>query len=375
MDYSYKAVIIGGGPAGVSCGITLQKNNYNNCIIDKKVFPRLKVCGGLVTEKTFSALTSLLSGSDISGMFVGSCDRVEMHNDGLLCETKVDTTFRFVERKNFDYELIKRYKALGGKLLEGENYTEIDFKNKTVKLSNGDVIHYEHLIAADGANSKTRRELGLKLDKIGFCVETHIPRNKFNADAVQIYFNTVKNGYGWVFPSGDNVCVGLGGVYDKNVDYKKLLGEFLNMLHIEHGCDYLGGFVPYGTVVNQDKSPGSVMLVGDAAGLVDPIYGEGLYFAITSGSMAAKAIIDSENNPKSEYLKNIAGFIEQIKAADRLQKRLFNKAGLAAFSKLIKGKSEFLKYYCEHQIARYDYSYKKPQRIALDYKKEKKNRK
>ena len=374
MRYSYDTAVVGAGPSGTACAITLQKRGRSVCLIDKKYFPRPKTCGGLITSKTAAELASLLSTDveSLSGLFTDSCSEVGLYNGGLLCRTSVGTPFRFVNRNTFDNELVKHYVRLGGKLIEGDGCADTDDRKNIIYLDSGNSIQYKHLVAADGANSRSRNRFGLELKKIGFCIETHIPKKAAGlTDEIRIYFDAAPNGYGWAFPSGESMCVGLGGVYDRSADYRGLLDAFLKKLGIQPS-EYLysGAFVPYGSVADQKKASDNVLFVGDAAGLVDPISGEGLYFAVGSGIKAAKAIIESKS-PKTAYLSDIAWYIEQIKAADKLQSKLFGKAGLAVFSKLIKDRPELLRFYCERQIAEYGYPYKKIHRLAADYKSSK----
>ena len=310
------------------------------------------------------------SSEAVSNLFIGECDTVGIYKNGAICRTKVDTPFSFVDREAFDFELIKKYKSLGGTLIEGAECAEADFEHKKIHLSNGDTVSCSYLIAADGANSRLRNSLGLKLRKIGFCIETRIPVPAGAEQEIGIYFDAVPDGYGWVFPSGERLCVGLGGVFDKKIGYKALLDSFLNRLgYPADGAGYRGAFVPYGGVTDIERAPDDVLFVGDAAGLVDPIYGEGLFYALSSGIEAGRAIASGE--PKAAYLKAVAPYIDEIRAADKLQRRYLNKAGLAVIAKLMRNRPDFLRYYCEHMISRYDYSYKDLPRLALDYKKSK----
>ena len=144
MDLYYENVIIGGGPSGTSCGITLQKKGVPNCIIDKAVFPREKTCGGLVTAKTYALISSLFDHdqAEIDALF---CNRVSeaalyFHTRELV-KTSFSEPVRFVERRNFDYALTRHYKKLGGTLFEGERSIVFNERKREIAISGNRVIH------------------------------------------------------------------------------------------------------------------------------------------------------------------------------------------------------------------------------------------
>ena len=383
------AVIIGAGPAGISAAISLQKANISNVVLEKKAFPRGKTCGGLVTDKTLKATMDLLDAErfeDISRAFCDSGKVVELHyKEERLTRSETSKLFSFVKRDRFDAYLAGIYKKMDGYLYENAVDYQIDFNKKLIHLGSGEDIKYDNLIVADGVFSNTVKKIGYPQTHLGFCVETFLPKELFTkkteySDEVRIYLGVVKNGYAWVFPSGDDVCIGLGGVYSGKVNYTQSLNSFLERFNIDKK-DYRikGAFVPYGEVVDQKGGREDIVLVGDAGGFVDPIYGEGLYFAITGGCEAANALLSykkdtSSKGFKSLFWENMQPYVEIIKKGKRLQKYFFSDFVQKRFVGKVKGKNDFVAYYCDNQIADYNYPYNKLGKLYSDYKKERKEK-
>ena len=379
MDNHTDTLIIGAGPAGIAAAITLQKAGISNVIIDRCKFPRNKTCGGLITNKTVRVLTELLEtdkAEDLSGVFCDESNFVEIyHNAKMSACTETDLPFRFVKRYDFDNYLVDIYRKLGGTMYENERSYTLDLEGKNVVLSQGNRISFENLIAADGALSPIRHMLGYKKPRHGFCIETHVSKEKVAfAERIKIYFGVVEKGYGWCFPSGDECCVGLGGVYSKKINYTSIMNHFLVMLGISpEDCRLKGAFVPYGNVTCQNSGPENIVLAGDAGGFVDPIYGEGIYFAISSGMGAAKARLDSDGNLRSNFNTRMDSYVKIIKQGTFLQKLFFGRFLKGFIIKKMHEKNSFIKYYCDNQISEYNYAYLKILELYKDYKREKRN--
>lgn len=377
MNYVFDVAVIGAGPAGSACGIFLQKNNISNCLIDNKSFPREKTCGGLITNKTLKRIIDLFQVDNIDeicNLFIDSTNKVSLfYKDERLTTSTVNTKYHFVDRQVFDNNLVTYYKTLGGTIFEGEKQYSLNVKEKSIVLSNGDIIKFDKLIVADGAKSKTRNTLHIKQPKLGFCIETYVPKEQIGDHEIKVFFGVVPKGYGWVFPAGENMCIGLGGIFKKSVKYFDLLGKFLANLNISNYTKPKGAFIPYGQIAKQENCS-DVALIGDAAGFVDPIYGEGLYFSISSGIEVAKAIIENNKNFSFAFRENMRPYIKIIRQGAFLQKFFFSTIIQNLFKKAVKGKNSFASFYCEQQVSEYNYSYLSFFKLFMDYKKERRSR-
>ncbi|MDZ7730872.1 MAG: hypothetical protein U5K37_08180 [Natrialbaceae archaeon] len=96
-----------------------------------------------------------------------------------------------------------------------------------------------------------------------------------NIDHPLIHFGVLEWGYGWVFPNSDRYVVGVGGLNHENEQFRSLLEAYLEQLGFEPAKHVAGHPIPFGNYID-DPSAGCVLLVGDAAGMADPITGEGV---------------------------------------------------------------------------------------------------
>ena len=374
MNYDVEVAVIGAGPAGSACAITLQKNGIPNILIDKSRFPRNKTCGGLLTEKTYRVLTETLltdgvDGSDLGDVFCEISDRLDLYYGGEhLSGSKVEKKLRSVRRVKFDDYLVKKYVSIGGTLLEETTADGIDTENRTLTLPNGDTVTYRRLVVADGALSKTRRALGFAAPELAFCTETYIPKADLDVkESVGIDFGFVKNGYVWVFPSGDEYCVGLGGKSKKDRRYDDLLREYVASLGADPDKYAMrGAFLPFGKPVDQRKGPDSVVLVGDAAGFVDQVTGEGIYFALSSGVAAGLAASDKDF--KKSYLGKVGPIAKTVVETDKFRVKYLKNAPAALFRRAIGGKDAFTGFFCDNMISEMNFSYSNVLEIYRGYK-------
>lgn len=363
-----KAAIIGGGPAGISCGIQLQKQGISNCVIDREIFPRRKTCAGLVTDKTYRLLRFLLSDEPdmFSALFCHTVSRAELYGKGkLLASTDCCIPYHMVFRSDFDFRLTEIYRKKRGLLLEGQKNYSIDYDKKIISLGDGSCLKYEYLVFADGALSKAHRDFDAAPYETGFCIETFIPVSDLDRSVIEMHFGHIKNGYIWVFPYGDRVSVGIGSVYRKGIPYLNILKNFISGLGRDPDrYEYYGAFLPFGEMARQEMTPYNVLMIGDAGGFVDPIFGEGLFFAVLSGMKAAACI--QKAHPKAAFIKSMKAAAERIQSGRKLQKIIYTPCVMKFLIDKSKGHDNFLKYYCDRQISAYQYRHTDP-RIITDY--------
>ncbi len=282
----FDVVIIGGGPSGTSTGTMLVKKGFSTLIIDKRTFPRKKLCAGGITPQS-KALYDEIFGAE-SYTF---SDKTDVFNIYFMEEfvLKGDNFYNlnFVKREVFDNELLTRFKELGGKVIEGKKAVKFDLENSVVTLEDGEEIGYKTLVGADGATSMVRKLFNKDYKPNMFCMEAYL-KNVKDEHSVSLYAG-MGGGYGWIFPHGDTVAVGYGGPtyrskqnYDEFKDFIRLTGyDFVD-------SDLKGAYIP--TVPVDVPCYKNVLLVGDAGGFVFPFTGEGLYFAPYTGMRASEVI-------------------------------------------------------------------------------------
>lgn len=305
----YDAIIIGAGPAGSYAGYLLADMGLTVALIDRRTFPREKLCGGLLTFKTAELLQPVcpvetLSKFDIMRSHAFYQDQFSA-SFGLLSPAYT------VLRLQFDTQLMELARGKGAHTYLGAPIWGINFARKEVCLSDGRTLKYSALIGADGAQSTVRQIAALPKNEMGFCLEAHVPWSllknpkRLLSGGIEIYYGDFPNGYGWIFPCKDSVAVGVGslaeGISERNIltRYNRFLARvlFANSTHIKPA----GAYLPSGTsVVLGAPQYENLCLVGDAAGLIDPFTGEGIYYALLSAKAAAEAIV-SGNPVYLEY--------------------------------------------------------------------------
>lgn len=358
MLKKYDVAIVGGGPAGTTLGFLLQKAGIRNCIIDKQVFPREKLCGGLLTEKTLSLLKELYG--TIQFPYERTTSSVNLYiGTHKLSSVITNSTFCLINRSNFDNYLLEQYKKCGGETYEGTRIQKIEPQSKHLILDNNTELAYHVLVGADGANSQVRQIIDSTYRPEALCIEANFISENITDD-IDVFFATVRNGYGWCFPKSNYYTIGIGGSIKLNKNIRESFIAFSNNIN-KPIADYnlKGAMVPFGKYV-KDPCNNNVILIGDAAGLVDPITGEGIYFAIKSSKCAYDSIYKyfQDNIPiNKSYPKAIKDIHLLIDNANFFKKIFFNEFMQKNFLKKLEGRTNITKYFCDNILANYKISY------------------
>lgn len=329
----YDIVIVGGGPAGTSAGLTLSKFCNSICIIDKASFPRPKLCAGIITQKTIQTLKNILPEFEFNNYsFTNKVSLFSQHN--MNCEFSVKYPLILVDREQFDYELLLACKKKGVHVLEQTSFSEFNPDHNNLILSNGEVLSYNILIAADGIFSKIRKKLGIPDIKKGFCIQNNIAISPqlnatlINLDKVCFDFANISFGYNWVLSNKNNIIIGTG-VLAETLMYKQAFVEHEKLcaqLGTSSSINLKGAFLPIGDVADQALHPyDNVILIGDAAGYANPITGEGIYYAILSGYYAGKAYLKDNIHIRDTFLSLSSHFESDLKDIVRLSNHFYSE--------------------------------------------------
>jgi geranylgeranyl reductase family protein len=285
----FDAAVIGAGPAGSVTALHLARGGARVVLVDKARFPRDKPCGGGLTLRAVRHLPV-----DPAPVVEHEVDRMEFR---LAWRSRFERRGRrgpfvlMTQRRRLDLYLAEQAAAAGADFRDGVKVSEVTGSGLRV---DGETIEAGIVVGADGANGTTAKALGLGGPIThGVAYEGNAPfEDRYRGLAV-IELGTVPGGYGWVFPKGDHVNVGVGGWAAEGPRLRAHLAELCR----RHGIDGAAldgvrghrlplrrpGFVP---------ARGRAVLVGDAAGLVDPLTGDGMFEAFLSARLAAEAALD-----------------------------------------------------------------------------------
>jgi geranylgeranyl reductase family protein len=288
-------VVVGGGPAGGAAAQVAAQAGLGVCLIDKAVFPRDKLCGGLLTLRS-RGVYEAVHGRPWPAEIVNGSGRVLFRADAHpLADVDGRSELYFTMRRDFDAHMLALAGEAGATLRLGGAVKDVDLEQRRLTLQSGEQIGYGHLIGADGASSLVAKALfGRAFDPetIGFGLEVEVPREDLpgHVDGVEIDFGVVDWGYGWIFPKRRTLTLGVGGLHARNPRMRAGLDRYLAAKGLDPArYRPKGQYIPFGDF-RPRPGRGRVLLCGDAAGFVDPITGEGIAYAMQTGAAAGRAV-------------------------------------------------------------------------------------
>lgn len=304
----YDVIIAGGGPAGSIAAHRAAKNGLNVLLLEKETYPRDKTCGGSVSQKALDVIGRIdkeLIECEISGAKVFLPDHRNF--TGILDDRIAITTLR----KNLDHWLVNRAEDSGAVIHDDEAVKDIIFsKNYVEVITSGNEYRSGMVVGSDGVNSTVARKSGIRThwgSNVGLCLESEVGLGEtlihecVGAGLLEFYFH-VMGGYGWIFPKRDRISIGIGGMVTRLHKPKALFTGFVRDVSRQKNIDIESRItrinshlIPAGGFDRRIHS-GRVLLTGDAAGFVDPFLGEGLYYAVKSGEIAADVAADAVNS-------------------------------------------------------------------------------
>ncbi len=301
MDRNYQVIIVGAGPAGATLAYELATRGIEVLVLEKARLPRFKSCAGGLTVKAtellgtngFNVIENVITGATVT--FKGK-NPFHGHSDVPIMYT--------VTRENFDHALVKRAQTAGAEIIQGEEAQTVRINSRNVEVSTktGD-YQGEFIVGADGATSRVARAMGIPRSDFtifGFSCEVEVGQEDMDRWKSQIGIDLGRvQGYGWVFPKADHLSIGIACPVEKAKRLKRTFHEYLDSLDFEQAVitRWSGGLLP--VFSNQSTvSRGRALLLGDAAGLADPLSGEGIYNAILSAQISAKTIEKALSNSK-----------------------------------------------------------------------------
>lgn len=331
MDIETDVLVIGAGPSGSIATITIAQNGIDVLLIDKKSeIGTPKRCAEGILRSTLDELGIRADKRWIAREIKG-IEIVSPSNKKLVLDEdnfELPDTAYILERKIFDKTLVMDAIRFGAKVMiktKANNIKRVKdgFLVKATSLGKEIQIFTKIIIGADGPESKVGRMVGLKsntsLNNMASCAQYEMVNvNMDDMNHVRVHIGSVcPGGYVWIFPKGDDIAnVGLG-ILKSHTDKtaKHFLDSFIesNQDVVNAQCVEMNvGGDPIGGLIEQ-RYDDNIMIVGDAAGFVDPLTGDGIRTAMLSGKFAGDVAVKSIKNGdySKKFLKEYYDLTEE----------------------------------------------------------------
>ncbi|MHA1245781.1 MAG: NAD(P)/FAD-dependent oxidoreductase [Candidatus Thorarchaeota archaeon] len=307
----YDVVVVGAGPAGSCAAYELAQAGLNTVLLEKAQLPREKPCGGAVMYRGLRLLGRLprrLAEREVYGLRF-------ILPDGFDAQFKSKRLLGVTTNRSlFDEFLARRAESAGVELFELARVTRVEVgrDGATTVLSDGREFKSQFVVGADGVNTVVGRFLGIRpprkdLHRVGLGMESDfrvgaervVEACDGDPTVLQILPVEGRVSYGWVFPKREHLAIGIAGAGVHMHPLRPIFDGFVRQLERRFGFElipekrrvwFLGA-----DGVNNVNVTDRVVLVGDAAGYVDPMMGEGIAYAMWSGVYAASVIVEAMN--------------------------------------------------------------------------------
>lgn len=303
-SHTYDVIVVGMGPAGASAAYELSQRGISVLAFDKQIHPRYKVCGG-----GLSARISRILPADFPSIIEETVHRVQFTygvQESFLIESSEPIAY-MVMRQHFDQWLVEKAREVGTEIHEGEAVVEIrDGAEGVDVVTKQGCYRSQVVIGADGVMSVVaqqcfpRRLLG-SIPALESEVQGEFVHAFQETQTALISLQAAKKGYGWIFPKQEGLSLGVGEFVKGTKRPKQSFLDFIAHEPTLTGLKIpapLGHPLPIADAIGKRHTwlgelvNGRAMLVGDAGHLVDPLLGEGIYYAVRSGQLAAKTVSD-----------------------------------------------------------------------------------
>jgi geranylgeranyl reductase family protein len=330
-DHVHDVLVVGGGPSGSSCAYWLAEAGWDVALVEKKVFPRDKTCGDGLTPRSVRQLADMGIEGALAGAHRFTGLRAHAYGRTLDLPWPEHPSFPnygyVITRHDLDALVNERAAKAGATVWQGTEAVEpiLDgpattggrelpscigavVKDKATGATRS--VRARYVVVADGANSRFGRALGTARDRarpMGMALRGYYTSPGHDQPFIESHLDIrdgdgkVVPGYGWIFPMGDgrvNVGVGLLSTDQrwKGVNTSTLMDHFVAWAPAEWELSAstclgppTGGKLPMGLAVGP-RAGATTLVVGDAAGSINPFNGEGIAYGYESGRLAAASL-------------------------------------------------------------------------------------
>jgi geranylgeranyl reductase family protein len=331
---SYDVVVCGAGPSGAMAAAEAAKAGLKVALLEKQFLPRHKTCGGgmpmVMQDYLHDLAPEAFVESDVTFM-----RHTWNFDDAYLAPinppgTQEHLSLWMVQRAIFDNVLAQRAVKFGAQLHDGVVVRSLEPESDGVrvratgiKTGSEFMAKARYVIGADGANGEVVKATNLRKNRaIAIALEVEHPHQwgdghpALRPDVVHLEYGAVKRGYAWIFPKADHINVGAGLFRPDQKDARRdhtiraelqqTIFAYMDALGVQYdrtAIRFHGHPLPTWSG-KELLHEGRILLVGDAAGLINPLFGDGILHAVKSGAIAAQSIVEDAAH---EYTQRIHG--------------------------------------------------------------------
>ena len=335
---TYDAIVVGGGPGGATAAAALARGGAHVVVLEQSAVPRYKTCGGGIVGRARRWLPAGVG-------FERECNRAMFFEHGCDRHWIVERATPILAtamRADFDAALLDIAVAAGAVVVAPCRALDIDVgtEHVTVHTTRGD-FRARFVVAADGARSRIASRSGWSseprcIPALEYEIQVEAALLERFAGVARFDFGIVPGGYAWIFPKRAHLSVGVLSARPDVRALPKFLAGYLATAGVHRVLRYEkhGALIPAAPRAG-GFARGRVLLVGDAAGLADPLTYEGISTALASGTLAARALLDAQFHPAAtrQLYETALGrdVLPELRAASRLASILYGSTRMREF--------------------------------------------